>query len=154
MSLTALLSINWSYWLLQTVAMMLTCALIPKLRVSGPFWAFVTVITLAFINSKVWDAALFFEIPNTFTIQTVSLFLVNGLIFWVVVKLLPGIEVDGLVPALVAPVVFTFLSLIISEYHDKIDWSAVFNFLLSILQEVRTFVQTNADSKFGAISSM
>ena len=133
--------------------MLITCAIIPKLRVSGPFWAFVTVLALAFINSKVWDAALFFQVPDHLSVQVLTLFLTNGIIFWIVVKLLPGIEVDGFVPALIAPVVFTFLSLIVSEYHAKIDWTAVFDFIIKVVQEIRVFVQSNSSSGFGAISS-
>jgi uncharacterized membrane protein YvlD (DUF360 family) len=139
-----LLSLNFSYWFLQTIAMMVTVFLIPKLKVSGPIAAFTTVATLAFINSKVWDAALFFSIPNSLTNQTILLFLTNGLIFWVVVKVLPGIEVEGILAALIAPVVFTVCSLLIFHFGSQIDWIKVSDYLIAALKDWRAYMQSAA----------
>jgi hypothetical protein len=50
------------------------------------------------------------------------LFLCNGFIFWLLVKLLPDIQVEGLLPALVAPVVFTACSLAVTTYGTQVDW--------------------------------
>ena len=122
-----LFSLNISYWVLQSVAMLLTAFFIPGLRITNPLGALATVVALAFINSKVWDAALFFEVPNHFSSQALSLLVVNGVIFWIVVKLLPGIEVDGILPALAAPLVFTVTSWLISEYGTQVDWPKVYD---------------------------
>lgn len=112
-------------WLIQTVAMLLTAALLPKLRVTSIFGAILAVAALGFINTKIWDAALFFQIPDGFTSHAVALLLANGVLFWVVVKILPGIEIDGLLPALVAPIVFTVFSLVLTRYGKDIDWEKV-----------------------------
>lgn len=105
--------------------MMVTVFLIPRLRVHGPIPAFVTVLVLAFINTHLWSAALFFSIPQSATLQALLLLLVNGVIFWLVVKLLPGIEVDGILPAIAAPVVFTVCSMLIEVYGPQIEWAKV-----------------------------
>ncbi len=107
---------NLNYWILQTLAMTLTALLIPKLRIDGPIGAFIMVIALGFVNAHLWDVALFYSVPNTPTVQTATLFLANGIIFWILVKVLPGIEVEGFLPALIAPIVFTFCSMIIAKY--------------------------------------
>ena len=101
--------------------MLLTCLLIPNLTVSGPIPAFLTVVALGFVNAKAWDTALFFQIPNQVSYQALTLFLANGIIFWIVVKVLPGIEVKGVLPALIAPVVFTICSLVIDTYGKDVD---------------------------------
>lgn len=134
-----LLSFNFNYWFLQTVAMCLTALFIPGLRVTSPLGALLAVIGLAYINSKVWDAALFFSVPDHFTLKTAALFLSNGIIFWILVKLLPGIEVDGLLPALIAPLVFTFTSVFISEYAKDVDWPAVFEKGAEYFRQVRDY---------------
>ena len=133
-----LLSLNLTYWFLQTVAMMVTALLIPKLKVTGPFGALTTVVALAFINSKVWDAALFFHIPDTLTVQALTLFLTNGIIFWILIKILPGIEVEGVAPALIAPVVFTITSWVISEYGSQVNWAAVLEFVIQMLESLKS----------------
>ena len=51
--------------------------------------------------------------------------LANGLVFWVLVKILPGIEVSGLLPAIAAPVVFSITSLLVYRYGKDVDWVGV-----------------------------
>jgi putative membrane protein len=120
-----LLSLDLNYWALQTIAMMITAFLIPGLQVNGPFGALLTVVGLAFVNTKVWDAALFLSVPNTITVQAATLILVNGAIFWILVKILPGIEVQGIVPAIAAPIIFSICSVLISQHGKDIEWKKI-----------------------------
>lgn len=114
--------INFNFWILQSITMGLTALLLPNLRITNPLGAVGIVIALAFVNAHLWDAALFFSVPDQVTLEALTLILMNGLIFWVLVKILPGIEVKGVLPALVAPVVFTVLGVIINNYGRQIDW--------------------------------
>lgn len=148
----SLFSLNLSYWLLQAAAMLITSWLIPRLRITSFFGALTTVIALAFINSKVWDAALFFHIPDSFTMQALLLFLTNGIIFWVLVKILPGIEVQGLLPALLAPVVFTVCSILISKYAPLINWTKLFDMLIDLFKYLKSYFQHNMPGKTPAAS--
>ena len=133
------MSIDPAYWALQCVAMLLTCFLIPKLTVSGPIPALMTVVALAFINSHLWSTALFLKIPNEFAYKAILLFLTNGVLFWVVVKILPGIEVEGVFAALLAPVVFSIMSLLIDQYKDQIDWPLVWKTTLDFMTKVKDY---------------
>ena len=142
--------IDFSFWIFQTVAMMVTCFLIPRLRVKGPIPALMTVVVLAFINSHIWSAALFFKIPDTVTHQTLVLLLSNGVIFWLVVKLLPGIEIDGILPALAAPVVFTVCSVLIGTYGSQVDWAKVWE---QSSRQVTEFRKSLEDTKKDAESA-
>ena len=138
------LSPNVMFWVFQTVAMLVTGLLIPGLRVRGPLGAFLMVVALAFVNSKVWDAALFFKLPDSFTTQAIVLLLSNGVIFWVLVKILPWIEVDGILPALVAPVVFSIASVLIGTYAKDIDWEKVYHSVVEYAGEAKTFLDETA----------
>lgn len=128
-----------NYWVLQTLAMLLTGLLIPGLKVSGPLGAFAAVLGLAFVNATLWDAALFFSIPESFTTQALLLFLCNGALFWIFIKLMPGIEVEGVLPALAAPVVFTFCSLMISQYGNLIDWGAILDVVVELISSIKEY---------------
>ena len=142
--------INLSYWIMQTVAMLLTALLIPRFRVSGPLAALLTVVTLAFFNAHFWDATLFFNLPLQPTQSTLLLLLLNGVFFWILVKLLPGIEVKGFLPALIAPVVFTLCSLGINEYGTKVDWVGVYQRSAAAIAEIKGYIK-QPDQKEGVV---
>ena len=131
---------NYNLLIVQSLAVALTALLIPRLKVTSIFGPIMTVLALAWINTKFWDAALFFKIPNEFSTQMLLLFLINGFIFLLVVKLLPGIEVSGILPALAAPIVFSLSTIIIAEYFTEIDWTAVYNFIVELFAQAKTNV--------------
>lgn len=116
---------KFEYWAIQTIAMLLTAFVIPGLTISGPLSALCTVLVLSLVNTYLWDAALFFAIPNDLSLHTLVLFLTNGVLFWIIVKILPGIAVRGVLPALVAPVIFTVTSILLQRYGAQIDWQSV-----------------------------
>jgi putative membrane protein len=130
-----------NYWIVQTAAMMLTALLIPNLRITSIFGALLVVFALGLVNATVWDAALFFQVPQAVTTQALVLLLANGAIFWVLVKILPGIEVDGVLPALVAPIVFTLISLLVSRHGRDIDWVGLLDRAIAALESARSYLR-------------
>jgi len=133
-----------NYWGLQTVAMMLTALVIPRMKITSIFGALGIVLALGLVNATVWDTALFFSVPSSFSRHALTLLAANGLLFWVLVKILPGIEIDGFAPALVAPVVFTALSLAISAYGRDLDLLELGRQGAEMLGAVRDRLQTPA----------
>ncbi len=129
--------INVSMWILQTLAMMLTALLLPGFTVSGPIGALIGVVGIAFVNAQIWDAALFFSIPDTVSFHALTVLIANGIIFWLVVKILPGIDVVGLFPSILAPVIFTVSSLFLNAYAKEIDWENIGRTSLAYIQDVR-----------------
>ena len=137
MEISELFSLDIGYWLLQTLAMIITALLIPGLKISSIFGAFTSVVLLAFVNSKLWDAALFFSLPDKFSTEALLLLLANGVVFWIVIKILPGIEIKGILPALLAPIVFTICSLLIARYEDRVDWGKVAETSIEFVSNVK-----------------
>ena len=137
------LQINYSFWAMQTIAMMATGWVVPKLKISNPLGAAVMVIALAFVNSHIWDAALFFEIPDSFTSRTLTLLIANGVIFWVLVKILPWVEIEGCFSAIVAPIAFTLMSFLCSYLATNVDWPKTSEQAIKIIGELKdTLKQT------------
>jgi uncharacterized membrane protein YvlD (DUF360 family) len=142
----ALKSLNLSYWAIQALLMAITSGLIPRLRITSIFGPILAVIAISLVNATVWNAAMFFEIPDHLSSQVAVLLLANGAIFWVIVKILPGIEVDGILPAIVAPVLYTVLSLGVAQFHDKIPWQKMWNFSLEHVQQVREYIAKDPEA--------
>ncbi len=135
-----------NYWVLQVFAMLLTILLIPRLRMSGLSGALLMVGGLAAVNFYLWDAHLFFALPDSFSARAALLVVTNGLIFWALAKIMPGIEIDGVMPAIAAPVVFTGCSILIHNYGGTVDWAEVFKisggWLVQTMSELREYFQS------------
>lgn len=131
----------------QTLAMMLTALLIPRLKITSLLGALFMVIALSYINTKVWDAALFYKIPDHFSYQAGLLLVSNGFIFWLLVKILPGIEIDGFLPALIAPIVFTLCSIAVTKYLPLLDWQHIFDSVSGAVSGVKNEVSSAAGGR-------
>lgn len=148
MNIFSLLFSRFDYWILQTIAMSVTAFLLPGLRITQISGALFTVLAISYLNSTVWDTALFFQIPDTFSLQVCSLILTNGVLFWILVKILPGIEIEGFLPALVAPLVFTISSFLIDKYGTTVDWKAVFSVVANVIRQIRDhFLNVNPEEE-------
>jgi uncharacterized membrane protein YvlD (DUF360 family) len=143
---TQLPALNLSYWALQILAMCLTSFFIPGLRITSILGPVLAVIAIAFVNATVWSAALFFQVPEHISVHVLVLLLSNGLIFWIIVKILPGIEVSGLLPALAAPLVYALLSLGIAQFHDKIPWPKIIEQGQAQLESLKNYATQDDDS--------
>jgi len=127
----------FSHIVFQTLAMMATALLLPKVRITSIFGAVGCVVALAVVNATLWDVALFFSIPDTLSLHALMLLGTNGFIFWIIAKLLPGIEVDGFFSALIAPLIFTVLSVVFYSYGRSVDWVSVAKYLFEQALAVR-----------------
>lgn len=135
----ALAAFNLQNFVIQVVAMAFTALALPRLRVTSIFGPIMMVLALGAINIFYWDESLFGFIPTTLNLRIFALFLVNGVIFWALVKLLPGIEVDGILPALVAPIIFSLLSILIQKYSPLIPWQEIYETALALLGQLKTY---------------
>jgi uncharacterized membrane protein YvlD (DUF360 family) len=139
-----LLRFDLTYWVTQTLAMALTVLLLPNLRVTSIFGPILAVVSLSFINTTLWSSDLFLQIPGSVSTQTITLFAINGAIFWAIVKLLPGIESKGIFPVLAAPIVFTVCAMIIPQISARVDWGKVRIQAGQLYSETRKFVDSQS----------
>lgn len=141
-ALQQLPTFDLSYWVIQTIAMAVTALLIPHLRITSIFGPILAVAALSGINFTVWSSDLFAAIPNTLSTQALTLFAVNGAIFWLVVKIIPGIESKGLLPALLAPIVFTTCSVFLPRVITQVNWQALSTEAQKVVSETKRFVSS------------
>jgi len=101
--------------------MIVVTFLIPGIKLSGILGAFWMVMALALLNSTLWDSGLFHSLPDVKSVQGLVLVGINGALFWFLVKILPGIEMKGLLPAFLAPITYTVLTVLIQTYGSQIN---------------------------------
>ena len=137
-------------WFLQSIALLITALLIPRFTVAGPFSALKFVTVLSIINTTLWNASLFSAIPNSFTAHTLVVVLANGALFWGLAKIMPGIMIDGWLPAIVGPIVFTIISAVTFNYGKDVDWVDVFERAADYVTSTRdTLIETDSANKAG-----
>jgi len=110
-----------NFFVLQVVAMFVITLLIPRLKITSIFGAVSIVGALAVVNSTLWDSSLFHAIPDFTSSKSLALIGVNGALFFILVKLLPGIEMKGILAAFLAPVAYTFATILIQTYATSFD---------------------------------
>jgi putative membrane protein len=101
--------------LILTAALLLLVAnLVRGVQVQGWDSAVVGAIVLGFVNAVIRPLMVLFTLP--FTILTFGLFLlvVNAMVLWLVAILVPGIRVQGFVPAFLGSLVLTFLNMVVT----------------------------------------
>jgi hypothetical protein len=95
----------------------------------------------------VWSSELFSQIPGSVSTQAVTLLAINGAIFWVIVKVLPGIESKGFLPVIAAPLVFTVCTMAVPQIFSRINWEQVQQQGIRLVGEAKSFVGKPSDSE-------
>ncbi|NMG09731.1 phage holin family protein [Brasilonema sp. UFV-L1] len=103
-------------WLVAAVSLLLTAYIVPGFTFDSFGTAAMAALILGFVNAFV--RPVLFILTFTLTIVTLGLFLfvVNALMLWLVGFLVPGFIVAGFLPALLASVVLTLVSTLLSLF--------------------------------------
>ncbi len=132
--------ISFQRWLFQITAMVVTAFTLPGLKITSVIGPVLAVVALAFVNTYVWSAALFFQFPDSFSLHAIVLLSANAVIFWLLIKILPGIEIKGVVSALLAPIIFAVISVLIETYGVSVPWGELGSGLLEVISSVRDYL--------------
>lgn len=136
---------QWSYWLIQGIALTITAFLLPGLKVTSVFGPILMIFFLGLVNAFLWDASLFYQIPTGLSSHAGMIVLWNALIFWLLVKLLPGIEIRGIIAPIVAPIIFTATTILAAQNSAKIDWEKLAGKVVGEVQEQRDLLKKTKD---------
>ena len=126
-------------------AMMVTSALIPKLRMTSIFGAILIVVALSLVNATIWSSSLFSHLPDELSARAGALVVANGVLFWVLVKLVPGIEVEGILPSIAAPIIYTLVTILLDS--ENLPWKDGVALVQNIIVSLRDQFQGGALNK-------
>ena len=97
-------------WLINALALMAVAYLMPSIQVSSFGAALVAALVLGLVNAVVRPILVLLTLPVTILTLGLFIFVLNGLLFWMVGSWLQGFEVAGFWPAVFGAIVFSIIS--------------------------------------------
>ena len=101
-------------WVVNTVALVAVAYLMPSVRIESFATAIIAAAVLGLANTIVRPILVILTLPVTVLTLGLFIFVINGLIFFAVAHLVQGFEVAGVWPAILASVVFSLVSWLLS----------------------------------------
>mgnify|MGYP001005253857 CR=1 FL=1 len=97
-------------WILNAVALMAVAHLVPSIHVTSFFWALIAAFALGFVNTVIRPVLAILTLPVSVLTLGFFFLVLNGLLFWMVGKLLNGFTVDGFWAAVFGGLLYGLIS--------------------------------------------
>jgi putative membrane protein len=101
-------------WLINALALIAVAYLMPGVSVSSFGAALVAALVLGLINAVVRPILVLLTLPVTLLTLGLFIFVLNGLLFWMVGTWLEGFEVAGFWSAVLGAILFSLVSWLLS----------------------------------------
>src|SRR5687768_9882982 len=101
-------------WLINAVALIAVAYLMPSVTVSSFGAALVAALVLGLINAVVRPLLVLLTLPVTLLTLGLFIFVLNGLLFWMVGTWLQGFEVGGFWSGVIGAILFSVVSWLLS----------------------------------------
>lgn len=101
-------------WLVNTAALVAVAYLFPSIRVDSFVTALVAALILGLVNTVVRPILILLTLPATLLTLGLFIFVVNGLLFWMVGSWLEGFTVDGFWAGVFGAIVYSIVSWLLS----------------------------------------
>lgn len=101
-------------WLINTVSLIGVAYLVPGIAVSSFVTALVAALVLGLVNTIIRPILILLTLPATILTLGLFIFVINGLLFLGVANLLEGFQVAGLWPAILAAILYSVVSWLLS----------------------------------------
>jgi putative membrane protein len=101
-------------WLVNALALIAVAYLMPSIQVSSFGAALVAALVLGLVNAVVRPVLVLLTLPVTLLTLGLFIFVLNGLLFWMVASWLEGFHVAGFWAAVLGALVFSLVSWLLS----------------------------------------
>jgi len=101
-------------WLINTAALVAVAYLVPSITISSFATALVAALVLGLVNSIIRPVLVLLTLPVTVLTLGLFIFVVNGLLFWMVASFFEGFHVAGFWSAVLGAIVFSLVSWLLS----------------------------------------
>jgi putative membrane protein len=97
-------------WLINALALMAVAYLLPGIAVSNFVTALVAALVLGLVNAVIRPILILLTLPVTLLTLGLFIFVINGLLFWLVGSFIAGFVVSGLWWGIAGAVVYSIIS--------------------------------------------
>ena len=101
-------------WLINTVALIAMAYLMPSISVASFEAALIAALVLGLVNAVVRPVLVLLTLPVTILTLGLFIFVLNGLLFWMVAEWLEGFHVAGFWAGVFGAIVFSLVSWLLS----------------------------------------
>lgn len=101
-------------WLVNTLALLGVAYLMPSVHIDSLGTAIVAAAVLGLANAVIRPILVLLTLPVTILTLGLFIFVINGLLFLGVTHLVPGFQVAGLWPAILASILFSIVAWLLS----------------------------------------
>jgi putative membrane protein len=97
-------------WLINAAALMAVAYLLPGIAVASFVTALVAALVLGLVNAVIRPVLILLTLPVTLLTLGLFIFVINGLMFWLVGSFITGFVVAGFWPAVFGAIAYSIIS--------------------------------------------
>ena len=97
-------------WLINTVALLALPYLMTSIRISGFWTALIAALVLGLVNALIRPVLVLLTLPVTLVTLGIFILVINGLLFWLVSKMVDGFYVTGFWAAVGGALLYSIIS--------------------------------------------
>lgn len=106
-------------WLVNTLALIAVAYLMPSITVSSFGAALIAALVLGLVNAIVRPVLVLLTLPVTILTLGLFIFVLNGLLFWMVASWLEGFHVAGFWSGVLGAILFSLVSWLLSALLQR-----------------------------------
>ena len=101
-------------WLINALALIAVAYLLPGISVASFVTALIAALVLGLVNAVIRPILIFLTLPATIVTLGLFIFILNGLLFWMVGYFVEGFTVSGFWAGFFGAIVFSLVSWLLS----------------------------------------
>ncbi|MGE0387526.1 MAG: phage holin family protein [Gammaproteobacteria bacterium] len=106
-------------WLVNAVALLAVSYLMPSIRVDNFWSALVAALVLGLVNAVIRPLLVLLTLPVTVLTLGLFIFVINGLLFWMVGSFIVGFHVGGFWSGVFGAILYSLVSWLLSALVMK-----------------------------------
>src|SRR5687767_9491053 len=106
-------------WLINTIALLAVAYLMPSVTIASLGAALIASAVLGLVNTIIRPILVLLTLPVTVLTLGLFIFVINGLLFWMVASWLEGFEVAGFWSGVFGAILFSLVSWLLSALVQR-----------------------------------